>query len=289
MVKFRADKEIEEIVEPILKYFIVAFNLLSFLIGIISICGGAWLLYQYDKAIGSDSNFASVYDLSFDLGVYLLIVGIICVIITSFAIAATYRENIFVLRLYMIILTFVIIFNLVIGVTFLIFSGKITTTITEKLQTNYITDYFEDDLLKSVYDSLQGSYECCGITDYQDWNTNPYFNCSSTASSSTLKCLVPASCCYDYTSATNTFCSGRVLTDTSLDTINKNGCADIIIDKASYGISVVSGCCIGLSVFFVVNVGLVQWLILLTQKEKALYNSKHNPESGDYKELVDQA
>ena len=45
--------------------------------------------------------------------------------------------------------------NIVVGVIFLIFSGKITTTITESLGSNYITRYSEDNSIKAIYDTLQ--------------------------------------------------------------------------------------------------------------------------------------
>ena len=111
MVHLRANKELDEIVEPILKYCIVAFNLLTFLLSTCAIIGGSWLLYQYDKVLGDDTNFSGVYNLTFDLGVFLLIIGIVGVLITSVAIAATYRENIFVLKLYIIVLLCIIVMN----------------------------------------------------------------------------------------------------------------------------------------------------------------------------------
>lgn len=263
----------DEFVEPVLKYFIVAFNLITFIISVLSICGGAWLLAEFDSVISSDKNFSSVYDLTFDLAVYLIIVGIVGVIITSLAIAATYQENLFVLKLYNIVLVFLTIMGLVTGVTFLIFSGKITSTITEKLQSKYITLYYEDQFYKNVFDSLQGKYSCCGITDYKDWNGNPYHNCTSSSQSS-LKCFVPSSCCIGYTTTTNAFCSGNVLADAGKETnINPSGCSNVIIETAAYAISVTAGCSIGFTVFFIINLGLVQWLILLVQKEKALFNT----------------
>lgn len=96
-------------------------------------------------------------------------------------------------------LIFVTVFSLVTGVTFLIFSGKITTTITDKIEGDYITNYFEDDTFRLVYDTLQRNYQCCGISNYKDWDSNPYFNCSSATSTSAVKCLVPSSCCKNST------------------------------------------------------------------------------------------
>lgn len=46
--------------------------------------------------------------------------------------------------------------NLTVGVIFLIYSGKITSTVTNQLQTTYITNYYESDEIKSLLDLLQG-------------------------------------------------------------------------------------------------------------------------------------
>lgn len=285
MVQFRANKDIDQIVEPILKYLIVAFNLCTFLISIGFIVGGSWLINTYNNIIGKDANISSIYDMTFDLGVFLIIIGIIGCIFTSFAIAATYRENILVLRIYAMIILCITVLNLLIGVTFLIFSGKITQSITEKLSGKYISNYFEDENIKTVYDILQSEYSCCGITDYKDWAENPYFNCTSSTSVTAVKCLVPASCCVDYTSATNLFCSGNVLSDTSkLVNINSNGCSLVIIEKASYGIAVLSGCAIGTSVILAINTILVMLLVSTITKEKALYNAKYR-QTGGYEQL----
>lgn len=240
------------------------------------------MLSEFNSAIAKDSNFEGVYNLTFDLAIELIVVGIIGVIITSFAIAATYRENIFVLKIYAIMLIFVTVFSLVTGVTFLIFSGKITTTITDKIESTYITNYYEDETFRLVYDTLQRNYQCCGINNYKDWDSNPYFNCSSATSTSAVKCLVPSSCCRDSTETTNYFCSGNVLADEEkLTNIYENGCSDIIINYASYGISVTAGCSIAFCIFLIINIGLVNWLIMLIQKEKALYNAINYTELDD--------
>lgn len=275
MVKFRADKEVDEIVEPILKYCIIAYNLLTFLICFGFIIGGSWLLYEFNKIIGSDTNFAGVYNLTFDLSVFALIVGIVGVIMTSAAIAATYRENIFVLKLYMIILGLIVIMCMITGVTFLIFEGKITQTITSKLGSKYITQYSEDEVIKTVYDTIQKEYSCCGIQDYKDWNFNPYYNCTVT-SKSAYKCMVPFSCCIDQTDDTNLFCSNLVLQNKEfLTNIHQKGCSSVIVEKSAYGITVMASVIIGCAILIAINIVLVQWLVMLIQREKALYNAKY--------------
>ncbi len=57
----------------------------------------------------------------------------------------------------MVVLILVMTINLTIGVMFLIYSGKITTAISNKLRGNYITQYLNDDSIKTIFDTLQGN------------------------------------------------------------------------------------------------------------------------------------
>lgn len=61
-----------------------------------------------------------------------------------------------------------------------------------------IVKYREDKDMQNLIDSIQRTLGCCGLTDsetgYEDWNKNPYFNCT-TDNLSPEKCSVPPSCC----------------------------------------------------------------------------------------------
>ena len=37
-------------------------------------------------------------------------------------------------------------------------------------------------------------FDCCGVSTYENWNENEYFNCTA-GNISPLKCTVPYSCC----------------------------------------------------------------------------------------------
>lgn len=268
MVQCRADGD--KVVEPILKYVLMMFNFFSFAVGILFIIGGAYLLYYRDTAA---DNFQDVYNIATDLGGYLCAVGVITVFLSLVAIAATIRENCFVLRLYMTILILIMVINLVIGVVMLIYSGKITTAISNKLRGNYITQYQNDDSIKVVFDTLQSQYQCCGILDYKDWNFNSYYNCNTTASA--LACQVPATCCIGYLSQQKTInmqCSGNVGDSTS--TIYTSGCAKAIFQIAEYAVKLIASILIGVTIVLLINIILVQYLTILIRKEMALYNAK---------------
>ncbi|KAM9222045.1 tetraspanin-10 [Leptosomus discolor] len=54
--------------------------------------------------------------------------------------------------------------------------------------------YQDEPDLQFLVDEVQQSLQCCGLSSYRDWETNPYFNCSAPG---VQACSVPASCCLD--------------------------------------------------------------------------------------------
>ena len=115
---FKCRADADHIVEPILKYVVTLFNvfglvsitnltylifsILNVLFQLISIgyfVGGAWLLYQRDDSESTKYNLEDIYNLSTDLGGFLIALGVVGIIFAIIAIAATIRENVFVLRM----------------------------------------------------------------------------------------------------------------------------------------------------------------------------------------------
>lgn len=64
-----------------------------------SIVGGSWLLYQRDDVENNKTNFESVFDLTTDLGAYLIAIGVFGIIFSIIGLAATIRENILFLKI----------------------------------------------------------------------------------------------------------------------------------------------------------------------------------------------
>lgn len=57
----------------------------------------------------------------------------------------------------------------------------------------FIEKYRDDPDLQNLVDWVQKDWlKCCGVNDYNDWDRNEYFNCSSPSREA---CGVPFSCC----------------------------------------------------------------------------------------------
>ncbi len=67
--------------------------------GFAFICAGAWLLYEKDNASTGGTNPSEIMNTIRDLGVAVIILGIILIFLTIFALAASIRENVKLLKI----------------------------------------------------------------------------------------------------------------------------------------------------------------------------------------------
>ncbi|XP_006869696.1 PREDICTED: tetraspanin-10 [Chrysochloris asiatica] len=71
--------------------------------------------------------------------------------------------------------------------------GSLQDSLDHALQVAIIR-YQKDQDLCFYLDQVQLRLRCCGAVSYQDWQRNPYFNCSAPG---VQACSLPASCCID--------------------------------------------------------------------------------------------
>ncbi|XP_024409817.2 tetraspanin-10 [Desmodus rotundus] len=90
-----------------------------------------------------------------------------------------------------------------------------------------IAHYQDDPDLRFLIDQVQLGLQCCGAASYQDWQQNPYFNCSSPG---VRACGLPASCCLepqDAGASVNDQCGFgalRLLEDVAQTAVHLGGC-----------------------------------------------------------------
>ncbi|KAK2150146.1 hypothetical protein LSH36_421g02018 [Paralvinella palmiformis] len=97
-----------------------------------------------------------------------------------------------VLFWYSICVGIVLFCQLAITIVFFVYKDWVKDQVHSQLH-HMITNYRDDLDLQNLIDWVQGDWlKCCGVQDYNDWNKNIYFNCSSP---SRERCGVPYSCC----------------------------------------------------------------------------------------------
>lgn len=126
----------------------------------------------------------------------------ICVGCITFLIGITgcvgaLRENTAFLAAYTTFLLFLLIGEMCFGILVVVLKDKgwIKEQATDGLRA-FITHYREDPDQQNLIDWIQEDWlQCCGIEGPKDWDSNNYFNCSSTTVGSREACGVPFSCC----------------------------------------------------------------------------------------------
>lgn len=145
----------------------------------------------------------------------------------------------------------------------------------ESLVRNAIARYFDDANLRNIIDLIQAQLlNCCGINGPNDWQSNPYFNCSSRAFQ---RCSVPFSCCVMEEGAViNQQCGYRALDNATTTTtmIHQTGCFLAVRSFIQSNLYVVGGVGIGLLVFQLINVMLASGLAVDVYREKKIINAQ---------------
>lgn len=143
------------------------------------------------------SNFSKLTNVALDPAFVLIILGGISFIIGFTGALGALRESTCLLAVYSIFLALLLLFEMSLGVLAFILRDK--GWIKEQAQNGlqaFIIHYREDPDQQNLIDWIQEDWlQCCGIDGPKDWDSNNYFNCSSSAVGSREACGVPFSCC----------------------------------------------------------------------------------------------
>ena len=179
--KFVADSEDE--VYFVVRLLIFTVNVIAWIFSICFICIAIWIL-QEKSNLGVDN-------LSSDPAVVLLVIGSILFLITFTGCVGTLRENLFLLKLYMMIIVILFIIENVVALVAFLYADKTEDRLFDVIK-HGIIEYHDDPDSQYLMDELQQKFECCGAYTFNDWNHNLYYKCSS---KDIFACGVPVSCC----------------------------------------------------------------------------------------------
>jgi len=169
-----------------LKYALLVFTMLFWLIGAI-FCGvGGWTISQ-------KTGYEELSDFATDPGIVLAMLGCIIFIISSFGVLGALRENICLLNTYKYFLCFTLLFELMTGLLAFAFWPEVKKLVDRNLG-RAIEKYTHDPDLRNMIDKLQRELQCCGSLTYDDWDSNDFFKCQNVESF--RSCGVPWSCCH---------------------------------------------------------------------------------------------
>ncbi|XP_065896746.1 tetraspanin-33-like isoform X1 [Dysidea avara] len=254
------------------KFFLFVVNIL------IWILGGALLaigiiaeLQKEDYGDVSSSVLASPAIICIIIGSVLFLLGLLGAV-------GALVELYYVLMIYVLLLFIILLVEIGVAVFIYVQNDETEDIIREQME-ELIKEYRNDPDLQDLIDSIQSDLlECCGIDRPDDWQLNPYFNCSSP---SLQACSVPFSCCLPEENSTvvNTQCGDGALrignTGSRSQLIYTNGCYGEFEELIENVLPILGGILLGIFVLEVLSIFLTVGLVVDIRNEKSRARKWH--------------
>lgn len=160
----------------VIKQIMFGFNFIFVITGIIILTVGASVkAYYYPYEIFLDDRYFSLPNM-------LIATGSLIFFISFLGCYGAMRENWMILMVFSVLLSIIFIFELSVGIAGYVLRDKTSNYIESTLSGSMVI-YDTQSSISSMWDVIQEEFECCGVHDYNDWQTP--FNSS----------LLPVSCC----------------------------------------------------------------------------------------------
>ncbi|XP_073919858.1 tetraspanin-7 isoform X2 [Castor canadensis] len=195
--------------------------------GVILLAVGVWgklTLGTYISLIAENSTNAP----------YVLIgTGTTIVVFGLFGCFATCRGSPWMLKLYAMFLSLVFLAELVAGISGFVFRHEIKDTFL-RTYTDAMQNYNGNDERSRAVDHVQRSLSCCGVQNYTNWSTSPYF----------LEHGIPPSCCMNETD-----CNAQDLHNLTVAAtkVNQKGCYDLVTSFMETNMGIIAGVAFGIA------------------------------------------
>ncbi|KAJ7320651.1 hypothetical protein JRQ81_020162, partial [Phrynocephalus forsythii] len=195
--------------------------------GVILLAVGVWgklTLGTYISLIAENSTNAP----------YVLIgTGTTIIVFGLFGCFATCRGSPWMLKLYAMFLSLVFLAELVAGISGFVFRHEIKDTFL-RTYTEAIQNYNGNDEKSRAVDDVQQSLSCCGVQNYTNWNTSPYFNEHG----------MPPSCCMNSSDCNPLDLRNMTI---ALTKINQKGCYDLVTSFMETNMGIIAGVAFGIA------------------------------------------
>lgn len=171
-------------VAKVLKWLLFAFNLVFWLIGLVVLGLGVWLFVAYGKFL---NELGGVQYLN--VPILFITVGSIIAALGFLGCFSACTENKCCLRFFASVLVLTLILELVAGILAYVNRSAVGSELEKQLRKS-MKDYDTSAHVKSSWDFLQTTFDCCGTRNGTEWRTDggSGFRLNNAT-------LVPNSCC----------------------------------------------------------------------------------------------
>jgi len=227
---------------------------------------------------GEAFKLNTIFDVIFNIGFLLLIIGFVVFIVSFAGCIGALRENMCLLRFYSLCLLIFFLAEMTIIALAFIYPNKLNEFLEHELSDKLIQSYRDDLDFQNIIDLIQEDFECCGISrekGWRDWSNNEYFNCTD-QNPSVERCGVPYSCCHrDPGALVNLMCGFQVQElkeDVAFEKVNTRGCLPTIQNLIEANLYTVGGVAIGIALSQLLVIWLARTLEGQIENQKALWN-----------------
>lgn len=259
------------------------FNFLFWISGLLLAGIGTYAVL--DKwSSGQAFKFTTLFDVMFNIGFLLIIIGAIIFIVSFAGCIGALRENMFMLKFYSLCLLLFFLAEMTLLALSFVYPNKLTEFLDEELSEQLIQSYRDDLDLKNLIDLVQHDFLCCGLSygGYMDWGKNEYFGCPKDPKQnpSPERCGVPYSCCHNEGRSANSDLANlmcgygmqeKAKTE-AIATINTEGCIPTIKTLIENNLYTVVGVSIGIAISQLLVIWLARTLEGQIESQKALWN-----------------
>lgn len=244
-------------VSQTVKYMLFFFNVLFWLLG--GACLAIGIYARFENTSYSDF-FGDAWS---DPAFFFIIVGGIMFVLGFTGCIGALRENICLLKFFSIALGVIFFLQILLGILVFVFRGKFEEIVKDKLD-DMVEKYRDNPDLRSIIDKVQRDFECCGVTHYNDWNNNIYFNCSQSTAES---CGVPASCCTK--DKENKQCGYKAREQGNEGIIYQRGCMEGFTEWVEKNIILIGAIALGVALVQIMGISCSRSLIGDIKAQKA--------------------
>lgn len=251
------------------KYFLFATNFLIFILGLVVLGCGIWVLVDrpsffdiIDRASeacgdGCDGFDAADISLYTSAGYIMVVISAFVVLVSFFGCCGAWKESKCMLGTYFTIILALFIVMLVGAI--LGYSGDFEKTIKNPLK-KALNEYDDqpgtDDskkALKSIWNEVQKELKCCGVDGVNDWSSGTSFNWESNFNK-------PEGCCHwkrgiddELSSGDINICRSKTNPNPESGTYYFKGCYTVISDQVREHQDIVVGLAIGVVAIMFLN------------------------------------
>lgn len=249
----------------LMKWGLSGINILFGLVGLFMLGIGGYIY----KVVG---DYSTVSGESFlVVPIFLLCVGAFTCILSVLGCLGVGKENSCLTWTYIVIMIVLVICEISAGITAFVKKDDVSKALVNIAEDSM--NSWENELVQETWNSIQVTFDCCGVESYEDWTNNTItdgsftdwakkngWNPSGPAPNNTAN-PVPDSCCVDYNAGCG-FAYDPVKVKDELRPMGENkGCADGLKSWVTDNLGVVAGVAAGIAVIEILAITFGIYLV----------------------------